>query len=84
MIRQRQLPSQIYNTEPVSMQMDRLQGKCAIPTSHKPTIMCYSPICQKLPDIKEKFSLVIFKMPHTYVPIAVTSNLWIISSKPLI
>ena len=32
--------------------------------------------------IKEQHSSVICHMPHTYVPIAVTSNLWIIPSKP--
>ena len=32
--------------------------------------------------IKERCSLVISDMPHTYVPIVVTSNLWIIPSNP--
>ena len=32
--------------------------------------------------IKEQCSLVISHMPHTYVPISVTSNLWIIPSNP--
>ena len=32
--------------------------------------------------VKERCSLVISHMPHTFVPIAVTSNLWIIPSNP--
>ena len=32
--------------------------------------------------VKEQCSLVISHMPHTFVPIAVTSNLWIIPSNP--
>ena len=57
-----------------------LQDKCTIPTSCKPVIMCYSPICQNNQVIKEQCSLVISHMPCTYVPIAVTSYLWIIPS----
>ena len=44
--------------------------------------MCYSPICKKCPGNKKQCSLVIPHMPHTFVPIAATSNLWIIPSNP--
>ena len=54
MMRQRQLPSEICSTEPVVMATYSLQDKCAIPTPHKPSIMCYSPICQKQTSNKGK------------------------------
>ena len=44
--------------------------------------MCYKPICQNDQAIKEQCSLVISHMPYTYIPIAVTSNPWIIPSNP--
>ena len=50
---QRLLPCQICNTEPVKMPTGSFVGKCTIPTSCKPAIICYRPICQKQPSSKE-------------------------------
>ena len=51
------------------------QDKCAIS-------MLTSPICQNNQAIKEECSYLISHMPCTYIPIAFTSNLMIILSKP--
>ena len=59
-----------------------LQDKCTILTPCKSTTMCYITICQNDQAIKEQCSLVISHIQHTYTSIAVTSNLWIITSKP--
>ena len=78
MMGQRQLPSQICSTEPVSMPVDILQDKCTIPTPYESNIMCYYPICQKQPGSKGTvfFSNISYTI-YICIPIAVTSNHWI-------
>ena len=79
---QRQLPSQVYSTDPLSMPMDSCTGYMH---HSNPSQTCHDvllPYILKWSAIKEQCSLVISHMSHTYVPIAFTSNLLIIASNP--
>ena len=58
-----------------------LQDKCTIPTPCKPTIMCYSHICQNDQAIKEQCSLVISHMP-CHIPVYLLLLLQISGSSP--
>ena len=81
MMRQKQLPSWISSTDPVSMKTDKqtgLQYKYTILTPNKPNITWYN--AKNNEAIKKQCSLVISHVAHRFVPIAVTSNLWIIPS----
>ena len=59
---------------------------CSINAPFKP--LTNPPSCitalyaKKDQEIKEQCSFVISHVPHTFIPIAVTSNLWIIPSNP--
>ena len=52
--------------------------KCTIPTPHEPSALC----AKNNQEIGEQCSLSISHAPHTFIPVAVTSNLWIIPSNP--
>ena len=83
-MRHRQLPSQICSREPVSQHAN---GQfCGINAPFKPLTnlpSCVTTLYAKSNQaIKEQCSLVISHMPHTYVPIAVISELLIIPSNP--
>ena len=69
MMRQRQLPSQISSTEPASALTSLPSWITALYAKNNQAI-------------KEQSSLVICHVPHIFVPIAVTSTLWIIPSYP--
>ena len=80
---QRQLSSRICSTEPTSMQKDSSAGKILHSNpSTKPPLCITALYAENDQAIKEKCSLVISCVPHTFISIAVTSNLWIIPSKP--
>ena len=84
MMRQRQLPSQIYSKKHVSMPMDSFAGYM---DHSNPSQTYHHMLLLYMPNnhaIKEQGPLVISHMPYTYVPITVTSNLWIIPSNPQI
>ena len=81
MMRQKQLPSWVISTEPVSNRQF-----CRINAPFKPLTIppsCITALYAKNDQaIKEQCSLAISHAPCTFVPIAVTSNLWIILSNP--
>ena len=81
MTRQRQLPSQICNTEPVSNGQFCRINVLFQPLANLPS--CVTALYAKKDwAIKEQCSVVISHMPHTYIPLAVTSNLGIIPWNP--
>ena len=82
MMRQWQLPSQIYSAEPVSMPMDSLQDNAPFQSLFSPPSCVTVLFVKNDQAIKEQCSLVISHMPCTYIPIAVGSSLWIIPSNP--
>ena len=83
MMRQRQLPTLICSTDPVSMPMDSLAGwihHSIPPSPHKPAIMYYSPICQNDQAIKEQSSLVFF----TPINFSLEQNILVVSRQAFI